>query len=837
MNYLNYLTAPKSLPRPVAALVLLATLFVLCGSQQASAAAGDFDTTFGSSGFGYVPLHTDGTVGDGTATAVALQTDGKLVISLFWTPLGGQTKIWLVRLNADGSFDSTFGSGGKAPADLAVALVIQPDGKIVLVGKAENTAPAKPDFLLSRYNTDGSLDTTFGTGGKVRTDFLGREDSPSAVILQPDEKIVVAGVAFTGDTSTGKEGSSFALARYNPDGSLDTSFGTGGKVLTNFPDRFSLAHDVLFLPDWKLVVAGKTMSKIPNTIADDFALVRYNTDGSLDSTFGTSGRVTKDIKPTDDAYSLARQQDGRLLVGGTTADFLDHTSPNDAALLRYNTDGTLDTTFGTDGFTTLDFSKREERFEKVFVQSDGKIIVFCDAYGATSGRGSLWVLARYQPNGTLDQTFGQSGTKQITNGYNGLDAVFQPDGKIVIIGGTTYLEFGTVGIAGRFLNDGGLPLPTPTPGPKPALPLPTLQFTKASYTVSESAGSLNITVIRSGDLSVPISVKYATSDPTDVNFKCDPYTPGQATIFASRKCDYHIAVGTLRFASGETTKQFTLSFTDDVYVEPSEAFSVTLSNPVGATLGENSTAAVTITDNDTFGQPNPIDNTHFFVRQLYVDLLSREPDPAGWDGWTNRINLCGLPGQPPPPCDRVTVAGDGFLRSGEFFDRQFFVIRLYRTGLGRILRYEEIGDLAAVSGFLTAEQLELNKQDLVNEIVLRPEFAGKYNALNNTEFLLKLFETSGVTPPQAVQDEWINSLQNNTKSRAQVYREMSERPEVSAKYLHEAQVVSAYYGFFTRNPDGAYLNYLQRLDAGEITLSDLANAFINAAEYRSRFGQ
>ncbi|HEY6186595.1 MAG TPA: hypothetical protein VIW80_02870, partial [Pyrinomonadaceae bacterium] len=131
----------------------------------------------------------------------------------------------------------------------------------------------------------------------------------------------------------------------------------------------------------------------------------------------------------------------------------------------------------------------------------------------------------------------------------------------------------------------------------------------------------------------------------------------------------------------------------------------------------------------------------------------------------------------------------------------------------------------------------LNKQDLVNELVTRTEFASRYNGLNNTEFLLKLFETSGVTPPQAVQDEWIASLQNNSKTRAQVFREMSERPEVSAKYLHEAQVASAYYGFFTRNPDGAYLNYLQRLDSGEITLADLANAFINAAEYRSRFGQ
>jgi hypothetical protein len=185
----------------------------------------------------------------------------------------------------------------------------------------------------------------------------------------------------------------------------------------------------------------------------------------------------------------------------------------------------------------------------------------------------------------------------------------------------------------------------------------------------------------------------------------------------------------------------------------------------------------------------------------------------------------------------VTVAGDGFLRSGEFFDRQFFVLRLYRTGLGRILHYDEIGDLAYVSGFLTDTDLELNKQDLVNEIVARPEFANRYNPLSHAAFVATLLQTAGVTVPQAMQDGWVTALETQAKTRAQVYREISELPEVSAKYAHEAQVVSAYYGFFTRNPDGAYLNYLQRLDSGEINLSDLANAFINAQEFRSRFGQ
>jgi hypothetical protein len=118
----------------------------------------------------------------------------------------------------------------------------------------------------------------------------------------------------------------------------------------------------------------------------------------------------------------------------------------------------------------------------------------------------------------------------------------------------------------------------------------------------------------------------------------------------------------------------------------------------------------------------------------------------------------------------------------------------------------------------------------------RPEFSNIYNSLDNAQFVDTLIQTAAVTIPSADRNAWVNALNGSTKTRALVYRELSERPEVSNKYLHEAQVVSCYYGFFTRNPDGAYFDYLQRLDNGQITLADLANAFINAAEYRQRFG-
>ncbi|MDT4966095.1 MAG: hypothetical protein QOJ64_832 [Acidobacteriota bacterium] len=363
-----------------------------------------------------------------------------------------------------------------------------------------------------------------------------------------------------------------------------------------------------------------------------------------------------------------------------------------------------------------------------------------------------------------------------------------------------------------------------------------LQFTQTSYSVGEGQSFASITVARSGDTSSPATVKYLSSDSTDVNFRCDPGTLGQLTGSASRKCDYHIAAGRLRFAAGETSRQIILSVVDDAYVEGSETLTLTLSDPTGVALGQNSSATVNIVDNDLASAANPIDATHFFVRQLYVDLLSREPDPPGWNGWTDIIDFCGQPGHATPPCDRVTVGGDGFLRSAEFFDRQFFVLRLYRTGLGRILLYDEVGDLAYVSGFLTNEHLELNKQDLVAEIMSRPEFSGRYNNLNNGSYVDTLLQTAGVTVQQSARDAWVAALDAGSKTRAKVFREISESPEVSSKYLTEGQVVSAYYGFFTRNPDGAYLVFLDWLNKGEIDLGGLTNAFVNASEYRQRFG-
>jgi uncharacterized delta-60 repeat protein len=237
----------------------------------------------------------------------------------------------LARYNADGSLDTTFGTGGKVTTgfgafsiDVAFGVALQPNGKIVVAGYTA-ASDVVADFAVARYNADGSLDTSFGTGGKVTTDFGGFDLAP-AVALQPDGKIVVAG--WTEDIFFA--GADFAVARYNPDGRLDAGFGTGGKVTTSF-GAFGCATGVALQPNGKIVVAGNTTDAVGG---EDFALARYNANGGLDAGFGTGGKVTTDFGGDDFANGVALQPDGKIVVAGAT--FL--TTDYDFAVARYQGD-------------------------------------------------------------------------------------------------------------------------------------------------------------------------------------------------------------------------------------------------------------------------------------------------------------------------------------------------------------------------------------------------------------------------------------------------------------------------------------------------------------------
>ena len=238
------------------------------------------------------------------------------------------------------------------------------------------------NFTLARYDPDGSLDPSFGTGGMVASEVGGTISRGRALALQPDGKIVVVGYTWIG---LGLNYWDFGLARYNPDGSLDVTFGTDGVVTTDFVGGFDAAEEVVLQPDGRIVVVGSAELIPGNFVSRDFAVARYNTNGSLDTTFGNGGKVTSPLGEIDSASSVVVQPDGKIVAGGGGALTIDF------ALVRYNTDGTLDPTFGSGGMVTTDLGGSD--YAALALQPDGRIV----AAGSASFAPATWIfsLARY----------------------------------------------------------------------------------------------------------------------------------------------------------------------------------------------------------------------------------------------------------------------------------------------------------------------------------------------------------------------------------------------------------------------------------------------------------
>jgi uncharacterized delta-60 repeat protein len=335
--------------------------------------------------------------------------------------------------------------GGSAGAS---SVALQPDGKIVVAGLAALTSSAARDFALARYNTDGSLDTSFGTEGLVTTDFSGGSDVASDVALQPDGKVVVAGS--TGPPDGARE---LALARYNPDGTPDSSFGTSGMVVTNFPSDDEAAFALALQPDGRIVAAGIAF---PPSSPGDFIVARYNPDGTPDSSFGTGGEVTTDFGDHDGAFDVAVQPDGAIVAAGFS--FGTPTLQEEFALARYSSDGALDPTFGTGGKVTTDFNSFDDGASAVALQPDGEIVAAGGSFPSATTRD--FALARYKPDGSLDQAFGAGG--MVTTDFGGAfdvatTVVLQPDGRMVAAGLTGVLVTDLFDFAlARYDSDGSL---------------------------------------------------------------------------------------------------------------------------------------------------------------------------------------------------------------------------------------------------------------------------------------------------------------------------------------------------------------------------------------------
>ena len=407
----------------------------LISSQVAEAAAGDLDPTFGTAGM----VMTDINRSTDIAQAVAVQADGKLVVvgqTYKHNDFSGEDFV-VTRYNTDGTLDNSFGSGGKVRTDfpglaaVPSSVVIQPNGKIVVAGGAFPLFTFLGNFEVVRYNPNGSLDTSFGNGGIVTTNFP-EGSYASSVALQADGKVIAAGTVFVDFVIGEPSNTDFALARYNSDGTPDTSFGNGGQVSTDFFGMEDDAFSVLIQPDGKIVAVGSANN--PATYYD-FAAVRYLSNGTIDTTFGVAGKVSTDFgdQNFDRARSAALQPDGRIVAAGFAIS--QNGGVQNFAVARYTSSGVLDTTFSRDGITQIDFGSCCQSAYQVLLQSDGKIITV--GYANTEDSDSDFLLARLNPRGSLDTTFGVGGKVRtsfgdLNGGANG--AVLQSDGKIVAVG-------------------------------------------------------------------------------------------------------------------------------------------------------------------------------------------------------------------------------------------------------------------------------------------------------------------------------------------------------------------------------------------------------------------
>lgn len=338
-------------------------------------------------------------------------------ITLFSTAFTfAQTGSLDISFDTDGKVTTAIGTGSNVIYDI----VLQADGKIVAVGNANNGT--NEDIALARYNIDGSLDPTFDTDGIVITDLGLGDDIGYGIALQPDGKIVVAGESSNGTNSD------FVIVRYHTDGSLDNTFDGDGYTRTDFDNFNDKARDVAIQSDGKIVAGG---SAYIDTVYN-YAAARYNTNGSLDNTFDTDGKVNTLVTYNDQGNAIAIQSDGKILLGGVTLqlDFY-----NAFGIVRYNTNGSLDNTFDGDGkVITTSISTFGEEIKALTLQPDGKIVV---AGNATPTGPIRFAVARYNTDGSLDNSFNTTGF--VVSNFGSVwdearSVLVQPDGKILVGG-------------------------------------------------------------------------------------------------------------------------------------------------------------------------------------------------------------------------------------------------------------------------------------------------------------------------------------------------------------------------------------------------------------------
>jgi len=381
----------------------------------------------------------------------------------------------------------------------------------------------------------------------------------------------------------------------------------------------------------------------------------------------------------------------------------------------------------------------------------------------------------------------------------------------------------------------------------------TIQFSLGNYSAAENGTQLTATVTR-GNSTGTTTVDYASSDAAGANL-CSVINGA-----ASSRCDYLTTLGTLNFAAGESSKTITIPIIDDVYAEGTETFTLSLSNPTGATLGAPATATLTINDNDATNGVNPINSATFFVRQHYVDFLNREPDASGLNFWTNEITSCGSD----PQCievKRINVSAAFFL-SIEFQQTGYLVYRFYKTGLGNLTGApvpvaftgflkdtQQIGKGVQVGVGNWEAQLEANKQAYALAFVQRSDFQAAFPiSMTADQFVTKLDTNAGGVLSTGEKTSLVGVLgatPSDLTKRASVLRSVAEDEDLRAAELNKAFVLMQYFGYLRRSPNDlpdsnfdGFTFWLGKLNSfgGNFVNAEMVKAFILSAEYKQRFG-
>jgi hypothetical protein len=677
-------------------------------------------------------------------------------------------------------------------------------------------------FRVTLSAASGSIVTvTYGTADGTAAAGSDYEATAGSLTFNPGETSKNVSVNVFGDTS-GESDETFALKLMNPVGATTGAGGTGTITNDDPGTQFNVNGSVNDPSTGG--VSGVTIS-LHLEPANTTLTTQTDADGNymfINLPFGQN-RVTMAASKAGLSFSPPSNAIvGSSLSGNHTINFLSGT------LYRANLTGSQvvpPTNSNGQGFGTLTLSLDEK---KAFVDLNSAVLSGFQTQAhihSSTGTGANGPIEFSLPSGLVRNFL----------------ITMTPAQVQLLKSGQLYFDVHT-----NLFTDGEIR------GQLLPLPPQSVQFSAASYSVEESAGQVILTVMRLGDTSSALSVDYRTSDTDTFTVGCSDTVNNHGAAYA--RCDFATAVGTISFAPGVTSKNITIPVIDDAIVELDENFQVGLTNAAGATLNTNSTTVVTIRDNDQAGQPNPVVSSFsFFVRQQYLDFLSREPDQNGFNAWLGLLNGCpnafSAP-TTPSSCDRIYVSGEGFFRSQEFQLKGFYAFRFYKLAYERLPEYSEIvSDMGFVAG-QTPQEVYQRKAELATNFTERQEFQTAYGWLPNSDYVFALLARSGLpqitTPDPANPDgavkvtltgvELTRRLDAGTLTRAQAFRAIADSDHYVAAEFNNAFVAMQYYGYLRRKPDMAGFNaWRSVLQSGDVRT--MVNGFLNSTEYKLRFGR